>query len=164
MNYQWDRYFLRLAREASSKSKDPSTKVGAIIVRPDRTIASIGFNGFPMGMDDKPEWYIDREIKYQRIVHGEMNALLFAREPVKGYTLYTWPFMPCSRCMIHMIQAGIQRFVWIKPSEEADKRWAKEFALSLQYIWEANKDFEEIRPEEIDEDLHNRVTEKQSDT
>jgi dCMP deaminase len=44
----WDRYFLDIAEEVSKASKDPSTKVGAVIVRPDRTVASLGYNGLPI--------------------------------------------------------------------------------------------------------------------
>ena len=54
---KWDRRFLALAEHVADWSKDPSTKTGAVIVRPDRTIASMGYNGFPRGMadtDDRP--------------------------------------------------------------------------------------------------------------
>lgn len=90
----WDRFYLRGAEWISSASKDPSTKVGAVIVRPDRTVASVGYNGFPRKIADTPERLNDRDTKYELIVHGEMNAMAWAREPVDGYTLYTWPFLP----------------------------------------------------------------------
>ena len=89
---EWDVYYLKMARLASTKSKDPSTQTGAVIVPPDRSFCSSGFNGSPQGMEDKSEWYLNRDEKYSRIVHCEINALIFAREPVRGYTLYTWPF------------------------------------------------------------------------
>lgn len=46
---KWDARFLDLAVFIGDWSKDPSTKVGAVLVRPDRTIAGLGFNGFPRG-------------------------------------------------------------------------------------------------------------------
>src|SRR4051812_43949974 len=101
MNEKWDRRFLQMARLVASWSKDPSTKCGAVIVRPDKTVASVGFNGFPKGTNDDDELYADRETKYSRVVHAEQNALIFAREPLDGYTMYTWPqgFGPtCDRC------------------------------------------------------------------
>ena len=58
--------FLSLAREVSTWSKDPSTQVGAVLVRPDRTVAGIGFNGFPRGIYDDPELLNDRPEKYKR--------------------------------------------------------------------------------------------------
>ena len=71
-------WFLELAKLASTRSKDPSTKTGAVIVRPNKTVVSVGFNGFPQGMPDDEELYKDRDEKYSRIVHCEVNALIFA--------------------------------------------------------------------------------------
>lgn len=36
---KWDQRFLELAKVVSTWSKDPSTKTGAVIVRPDKTEA-----------------------------------------------------------------------------------------------------------------------------
>jgi dCMP deaminase len=105
---EWDDRFFDLADMVGSWSKDPSTKVGAVIIRPDRTIASVGYNGFPRGVDDSPEIYADRPTKYMRIVHGEANAILSAREPLHGYTLYVTPLHPCATCSGLIIQAGIK--------------------------------------------------------
>ena len=64
---KWDSRFLELAKLVSTWSKDPSTKTGAVIVRPDRSVASIGFNGFPVKMSDHQELYDNREEKYSRL-------------------------------------------------------------------------------------------------
>jgi dCMP deaminase len=132
----WDRRFLALAEHVSTWSKDPSTKVGAVIVRPDRSIASLGYNGFPRGMSDFEAVYNDREEKYSRVVHGEINAILAAREPLHGYTLYTWPFAPCDRCAVQVIQAGIKRVVC--PVVPADKleRWKAIMDRAVGYFEE----------------------------
>lgn len=124
---KWDRRFLELAKYISLWSKDPSTQCGAVIVRPDRTIASVGYNGFPRGCDDSPELYADREAKYARVVHCEMNAILSAREPLQGYTLYTWPFLTCDRCAVHVIQAGIDCVVACTCPEDKKERWGEMF-------------------------------------
>ena len=63
MGSKWDLRFLELANHISSWSKDPSTKVGCIIVGADREIRSTGFNGFPRGIDDSEERLTDREEK-----------------------------------------------------------------------------------------------------
>ena len=123
----WHEYFLSIAAIAASKSKDPSTKVGAVIVRPDHTIVSVGYNGFPRGVADTPERLNDRPTKYSLVVHAEMNAILSARESLNGYTLYTMPFMPCDRCFVHVIQAGIKRVVFMKASDEQNARWGEAF-------------------------------------
>ncbi|GAA0005392.1 hypothetical protein BDS110ZK4_26760 [Bradyrhizobium diazoefficiens] len=121
---RWDRYFLKVAQAVSTASKDPSTKVGAVIVRPDRTMASFGYNGFPRGIADTDERLNNREVKYDLVVHGEINAILTAREPLHGYTLYTWPFITCKRCSLHVIQAGIKRVVAPELPEHLKDRWA----------------------------------------
>jgi len=122
----WDLRFLQLTKQISSWSKDPSTKVGAVIVDPNRRIVSTGYNGFPRNVNDDAR-YDNRELKYEMIIHAEVNAILFADRNLNGCTLYTYPFMPCSRCASIVIQSGIKRVVSIK---NIDIRWEKSFSLS----------------------------------
>jgi dCMP deaminase len=124
---KWDLRFLDLAKLVASWSKDPSTQTGAVITRPNRSLASVGFNGFPQKMTDDPTLYANRDEKYSRIVHCEMNALQFAQEPVNGHTLYTFPFISCDRCFVHMAQAGIVRFVAPCATPEQLTRWGAAF-------------------------------------
>jgi len=138
---KWDLRFLDMAKLVASWSKDPSTQTGAVIVRPNKTVVSVGFNGFPMGMPDTPEMYSNRDEKYSRIVHSEMNAVLFSREPLDGCTLYTWPFLSCDRCCVHMLQAGIDRFVAPRCLDEAKlARWKDAFNRTTKYCSEAGAD------------------------
>lgn len=137
MNHQWDLRFLELAKHVAGWSKDPSTKCGAVIVRPDKTIASLGYNGFPRGILDKPEWLDNREEKYKRVVHAEMNAILNAFESLKGYTLYTWPFGTCERCAVHVIQTGIKRVVFPTATQELVKRWGDGLKIALNLYSDA---------------------------
>ena len=146
----WDIFFLNMAKFVSTKSKDPSTRIGAVIVRPDRSVCSVGFNGFPRGMKDDPALYADREKKYSRIVHCEMNALLLSHdEQVKCYTLYTWPFSSCDRCAVHLIQAGIQRFVFPAITTEKSSRWGHSSALAQDYMREAGCEVVEVPLEKL---------------
>jgi dCMP deaminase len=133
---KWDLRFLELAKLVSTWSKDPSTQTGAVITKGNRVV-SVGFNGFPQNMIDLPENYSNREEKYSRIVHCEMNALLFAKESTVGCTLYTWPFMSCDRCFVHMSQAGLIRFVAPKPSLEVISRWGDAMDRVRKYIKES---------------------------
>lgn len=133
---QWHTRFLDMAKLVASWSKDPSTQAGAVIVRKDSTICSTGYNGFPQRMGDDPLLYADREKKYSRIVHAEMNALLFARERVTGYWLYTYPFSCCERCAVHMIQAGIDRFIFPEIPDDKKERWGESFAKTKAYLHE----------------------------
>ena len=133
-----------MAKLVSTKSKDPSTQTGAVIVRPDKTMSSIGYNGFPMRMPDQDALYQNREEKYSRIIHCEMNALLFSKESVKGYTLYTYPFVSCDRCFVHMVQAGITRFVAPICPEEQATRWKPVFDKTHQYAKEMGIEIIEV--------------------
>ena len=112
MNRQrkWDLRYLELATLVGTWSKDPSTKVGAILVRPNNSIAATGFNGFPPGHDDSPELYLDREYKYKHVVHAEMNALTFHGQPAPGFTLYT-SFPCCPDCVQVAASRGVTRIV-----------------------------------------------------
>lgn len=131
---EWDKFYIGLARYISTKSKDPSTKTGAVIVRPDKSVCSVGFNGFPQRMPDKKDLYANREEKYSRIIHCEMNALMFSRDEAhKGYTVYTWPFISCDRCFVHLVQAGIVRFVAPQATEEQLTRWGAAFERVRSY-------------------------------
>jgi dCMP deaminase len=105
---KWDRRFLELAHVVSKWSKD-RTKVGAVIVDR-RRVVSLGFNGFPAGVEDLPELYEDRDTKLLMIVHAETNAIVSARELLSGCTIYT-SFPPCAGCAGNIIQAGIKRVV-----------------------------------------------------
>lgn len=111
----WHARFLDLARHVATWSRDPSTQVGAVIVRPDRTVASIGFNGFPRGVRDLPERYNDRPTKYQFVVHAESNAILTAREPLHGYTIYS-SLLTCNECAKLIVQSGIREVVAPSPA------------------------------------------------
>lgn len=100
----------------ASKSKDPSTKVGVVIIGEDNEILSTGFNGFPRGIDevnDKTRW--DGSDKYKWIVHAEANAVANAARigvSLKGSTLYeNFEPSPCSGCAGLLIQAGIKRII-----------------------------------------------------
>lgn len=138
---KWDHRFLKLAEHTAQWSKDPSTKVGAVIVRPDRTIVAVGYNGFPRGVQDTPELLLNREEKYKRVVHAEINAILSAREPLHGCTLYTWPFMTCERCAVQVIQTGIKRVV--APFAE-NPRW--DFSLPRSLYAETHITCDEVGP------------------
>jgi dCMP deaminase len=131
---KWDLRFFDMAALVASWSKDPSTQVGAVIVRPDRTIASVGFNGFPKGMYDGEECYNDRDEKMSKIIHAEMNAMSFCKENMKGYTLYTFPFFTCDRCAVHVIQSGISTV--ISPRHFPD-RWQQSLENALIYYNES---------------------------
>ncbi len=135
-NYdKWDIRFLHLAKLVSTWSKDPSTQVGAVIVDNDNRVISMGYNGFPVGINDDENRLNDRDIKYKIIVHAECNALIFANTNLVGYKMYTYPFMPCPKCASLIIQAGISRVISYNSMPD---RWKKDFEISKDLFNEAS--------------------------
>tara|TARA_B100001996_G_scaffold331370_1_gene279983 strand:- start:648 stop:1088 length:441 start_codon:yes stop_codon:yes gene_type:complete len=138
MSEKWDRRFIDLALHISNWSKDPSTKVGCVVVGADREIRSTGFNGFPRGIEDSMERLEDREMKYPLICHAEENAIMHAARigiSLKDCVAYvTWP--PCTRCARSLIQAGVVEVVFPKDIE-IPERWVEDFDRSLSMMKEA---------------------------
>lgn len=112
----WDEYFILQAQLASLKSKDPSTKVGCVLVGEGNTILSVGFNGFPRGVDEtiKERW--ERPDKYNWIAHAEKNSIYNAARHgirlvgAKAYLNFE-PGAICADCAIALIQAGIKEVI-----------------------------------------------------
>jgi dCMP deaminase len=129
--------YLKLAEHIASWSKDPSTKTACVIIRPDGTIASVGYNGFPRKIKDDIALWNNREEKYKRVIHCEMNAILSARERLDGYTLYNFPGQSCDRCSVHIIQAGIVRVVSPLLKNDYTERWKESTKLADQLFKEA---------------------------
>ena len=122
IDIKWDYRFLTLAELVSTWSKDPSTKVGAVICKGKKVIG-MGYNGFPQKLCDDECLYEDREIKYGRVLHAEENAIFDALTRInnlKGCTIYTTPLPPCNTCALKIIQTGITRVVAPRTNNE---RW-----------------------------------------
>ena len=138
MSDKWDLRFIELAHHISSWSKDPSTKVGCVVVGSDREIRSTGFNGFPRGIDDSIERLANREEKYPLICHAEENAIMHAARigvSLRDCTAYvTWP--PCTRCARSLIQSGIVEVVYAGGTD-IPERWVEDFTRSTGMMKEA---------------------------
>lgn len=137
MNNKWHVRFLSLADHIASWSYDPSSTVGAVIVRPNRTISSLGYNGFPRGVCDSDERYKSRSTKYNFICHAEANAIVSASENLSGHTIYSNLF-PCNECSKLIIQSGISKVVTRKPDKEFKERWKESLEVSETMFKEAN--------------------------
>lgn len=134
---KWDARFMNLAMMISEWSKDNSTKCGCVIVDDKKRIVSTGYNGFPLNTDDSDELYRDRDTKLLRVLHAELNAILFARGNVDNCTLYVYPFPPCSQCSAAIIQYGIKRVVTLHPSTELQERWSESLNMGKKMFEEA---------------------------
>lgn len=146
MSTKWDERFVRLAREISTWSKDPSTKIGAVIVDDDRRILATGYNGFPKGIEDSPERYADKPTKYDHVIHAEMNAIYNATyngTPLKDSTIYVWGLPVCNDCARGIIQVGIKR-VMMATAGEIPEKWVAAYSKSLNLFVEAGVEAEFI--------------------
>lgn len=129
----WNDYFMTLARTIALKSKDPSTKVGCVIVGPDNEIRSTGYNGYPRGMDDRVQY--ERPIKYKFYEHAERNAIYNSARfgaPIKECTIYISSLPPCTDCSRAIIQSGI---TWVFYScLEIPERWIDDIMIAFQML------------------------------
>lgn len=146
----FDSYFINIADVVRSKSKDPSTHIGAIIVGPDKQVISTGFNGFPRGIDETDPLRWERPIKYEYVVHAERNAIYNAVRhgiSVRGCTMYMIgfgpPAVPCTECAKAIIQSGITRFVG-SAMREMPESWAADLAFAKNLLTEAGVALEEV--------------------
>ena len=152
----WEKRFIDLAVFISSWSKDPNTRVGAVIVGPDREIRSTGFNGLPRGIEDSEERLTNRDLKLKLVVHAEMNAILNAARfgsPLKGCTMYLaasdavtgkiWGGPPCTRCTVETIQSGISSIVSL-PFKDVPSRWKDDLDISKSLLQESGIGYLEI--------------------
>lgn len=125
----WDFHYIGMAKHVSKKSLDPGTKVGSVIVDKNFRTISTGYNGLPKGIVDDPAILNDRDRKLKQIIHGEENAIIFAKQDLYGMYVYLWPFLSCSSCASKVIQAGIKRVITV--SSDVD-RWKESFDISLK--------------------------------
>lgn len=105
----WDEYFIGLTKFAATRSKDPKTQVGAVIVDKDNRILSIGYNGMPSGIEDDDKHWSQ---KHLYVSHAEANAISFCKGDLEGATLYV-TFLPCNECAKRIIQNKIKRVVYL---------------------------------------------------
>lgn len=131
---KWDARFMALAAHVADWSKDPSTKVGAVIVDSMRVVRGIGYNGFPRGVDDDIERYANKPTKYKMIVHSEANAILNANASVNSCAMYTTKF-PCSECAKLIIQSGICQV--FAPAPTGSGPWVEDAKFSFTMFKEA---------------------------
>lgn len=108
----WDEWFIKMMYLVASKSKDPKTKIGAVLVRDNRIISS-GYNGICRGVNDNIPERLVRPAKYMWFEHGERNSIFAAARhgiSTAGTVMYT-NGIPCVDCARAIIQAGIVKVV-----------------------------------------------------
>jgi len=151
-NKSWNQYFFEMCDLVASKSKDPSTKVGAVIVGEDNEIRSTGFNGFSRHVDETIPERWERPIKYQFVSHAERNAIYNAARigvSLKGCTLYmNFEPCPCTGCANAVIQSGIEKIVGPAiPFPGKGEQWENDMKISKVMLDEAGVERIEIEDE-----------------
>jgi dCMP deaminase len=104
---KWDEYAIGIAEAVAKKSKDPWNKVGAVILREDKSIASVGYNGFPQGVEE--DWS-NRDERRKYVIHAEQNALRYIK-PGDGDTLYC-TLLPCGDCIKAIAAYKIKKVIY----------------------------------------------------
>lgn len=153
MSMSWDEYFSKMAALVASKSKDRSTKVGAVIVGPDNDVRATGYNGYPRYVTDDIDGYHDRETRLRFTIHAESNsvaAAAMAGTATKGCRMYVTHW-PCADCSKLIIQAGITEVIAPKPDEEFYQRWKESMDAGLSMFREAGVHARAYVAEEIKE-------------
>lgn len=141
--------FVGVAKAVAALSKDPSTKVGCVVVDDDGSVLSLGYNGFPRGVDDLPQRYADRDTKLIFVAHAESNAIAqAARHGVRllGSTMVLTALYPCTNCAKQIIQAGIKRVYAPRMSKDVNEQWKLERDRSVVMFIEAGVTVEEYGP------------------
>lgn len=148
---KWHKRYLELAKYISSWSRDPSTKVGSVLIsykkRSSGTVVSLGYNGFAAGVIDTDDRYNDRPTKYSLVVHAEVNSCITAGHRARGCTLYIYPSfnLPpiCQDCCKVAITSGVSRIVGYVLDEEDDRarRWKDSIAVSKLMCDEAGIEY-----------------------
>ena len=148
LSNKWDKRFLEMAQLVSTWSKDASSLVGCVAVR-NRNVIAQGYYGFPRGMDDDPQYYNDRPLKYRLIVHAEMNCIFNAAQngvSLYGSTLYIYPLPACHECAKGIIQAGVVRVVSpVFENEFTQKRWEQSCTTTFEMFEEAGIQYDLVK-------------------
>lgn len=137
----WNKYFMIMAELARTKSKDRSTQVGAVIVGEGHTVLSMGYNGFPRGVDDDVEARHERNLKYLVTEHAERNAVYAAAKngiKLDGAAIYvSCGGVPCADCCRAIIQAGIICVIVMAREFEGKGPWDESCKVGKEMLIES---------------------------
>lgn len=137
---------MTLAYDLASKSLDPSTQLGAVLLDYDGDIVGEGFNHFPKGVDPK-HWHGPKDGKYARVAHAEVSAILDAARwgnSTDGSTLVC-PWASCDNCAKYMVEAGVTRLVR-HIEHDPQSAWVTSIELGDEIMRDGGIEIIEIEP------------------
>ena len=128
LRISWAKYALNLAKVAAQRSEDPYVKVGACALRHDNSVASLGYNGAPPGIDI--DWS-DRPERRKRVIHAEVNALRYTSP--EECKLLACTLLPCNDCIKMIASYGIKSIFYIDiyENDTSSLRLAEELGIEL---------------------------------
>lgn len=147
LSNNWDKKYIRLAREISSWSKDPSKQIGAVAIGEKGQVLAQGYNGFPRGIEDTDDRLNHRQTKYKYVVHAEMNCIYNATYngvSLNGSTMYIYGLPVCSECAKGLIQVGIKRVVSTPITDATPETWVESTKLTKEIFEEAGVKYDFI--------------------
>ena len=147
LSNNWDKKYIRLAREISNWSKDPSKQIGAVAIGEKGQVLAQGYNGFPRGIKDTDERLNHRQTKYKYVVHAEMNCIYNATYngvSLNGSTMYIYGLPVCSECAKGLIQVGIKRVVSTPITDATPETWVESTKLTKEIFEEAGVKYDFI--------------------
>lgn len=137
----WDEYFMKMAEFVKIKSKDRSTQVGAVVVGNGHAVLSMGYNGFPRGVNDDIDLRHERPTKYLFTEHAERNAIYSAARngvSLLGSTIYiTGGGFACADCARAIIQAGIKEAIGMEGKFCGKGSWEESCRVGEEMMLEA---------------------------
>lgn len=136
INEKWQKRFMELAIHISSWSKDPTRRIGAVIVNKNKHVVSMGYNGLPAGIKDNKR-LLNKEFKRAVSLHAEEGAILNAKCDLQGCSLFVYGLCCCSHCAALIIQSGIKE-VYYKLSDRGEsEHWKENIKLAKSLLKEA---------------------------
>jgi len=142
MNNNWLKRWFDLADLVASWSKDRSRKCGCVVVDDRNNVLSLGWNGFPRGVNDDTDSRHERPEKYLWSCHSEENAVCNAAAkgiPLLGGTMVvSAPLFCCARCSRQIAQSGIGSVYTSVSPDFGDAHFGHEFSISMSILKEAN--------------------------
>ena len=125
----WEELAMGITEVAAKRSEDPYVKVGACVLRHDNSVAGVGYNGAPRGINI--DWS-NRDDRRKRVVHAEVNALSYCRPHEVKFLACT--LLPCNACLTLCASYGIKKIIYsqLYDKDDSSTRIASEFGIELK--------------------------------
>tara|TARA_R100001163_G_scaffold59465_1_gene48234 strand:- start:2479 stop:2895 length:417 start_codon:yes stop_codon:yes gene_type:complete len=101
------KYAIELAKIAALRSEDPYVKVGCCVLRKDKSVAGLGYNGAPSGIEI--DWS-DRDKRRKRVLHAEVNALRYVKP--NECDIIACTLLPCKSCIQMIAAYNIKKIIY----------------------------------------------------